>query len=161
VGGLPYATDNNGITIDMTFYSRYSSYNNVETSRDSINREMYPSRSTAGSTSSAARNEVDWVGAGLSLGGSVASLVSIATPQGRLIGMTITLVTMYRNIYKGYKGELEWEDVYNRNLEAGALAVGGEAIRKFAPIVSGGYDVFKHQWGLFKGGKKLLYDPNQ
>jgi hypothetical protein len=122
---------------------------------------MYPSSSTTGSTSSASRREVDWVGAGLSFGGSVASLVSIATPAGRAAGFIITLGTMYRNIYKGYKGELEWDDVYNRNLEAGALAVGGEAIRKFAPIVSGGYNVFKHQWGLIKGGKKLFYDPNQ
>ncbi|OGL47349.1 MAG: hypothetical protein A2W05_00960, partial [Candidatus Schekmanbacteria bacterium RBG_16_38_10] len=45
-GSLPYATDSNGITIDMTFYNRYSAYKTVEvTSEDSINRDMYPSNS--------------------------------------------------------------------------------------------------------------------
>ena len=103
----------------------------------------------------------DFVDVGISLAGSAASLVALATPAGRLAGYSITLYGMWRNVYKGFKGDLEWDVVYDRNVESAALAVGGEALRLWAPTIGVGYGVFKHQWGLYKGGKKLLYDPYQ
>src|SRR3990172_8822451 len=54
-----------------------------------------------------------------------------------------------------------YNDAYRQNIEAGVLSVTGFALGQWAPdAASAAYNVFRHQWGLFRTIKKSVYDTN-
>ena len=125
--------------------------------------ELDPNDSVA-RTALSKRTKVDGFGAGLAFAGSVNSLASIGvkySPYGRVVGFGLLGINIWNNLNKGYKGEMDWTDVSEANAEAAFLSVGGEVFRKFVPVAADGYKVLRHEWGMYRGFKKLVYDPNQ
>jgi RHS repeat-associated protein len=168
---LQYASDN-GITLDMTFYLRYGDHQyNVDTIRDSINREMYPSRSTTGSTSSAARNEVDWVSATLAGTSSISSLVAIGAPHpyvkigAGFIGTISTGGSVLYSIYQYKQGEMSRNELALQvALDITPMFGKGAArviSKKIYEAVGGGFDIIEHQIGTGEVIYETIIKPNR
>lgn len=155
-GGSEYNGDVHGNTYDYTSTYRKIGYTY---GRDLEFVEAYGHRDSYESPHY--RRDIDWFAAGLTIAGSAASLASIAVPPLRYVGMGITFTGI---IYAGYQykvGAMTESDFRDKVVLDVSLQVAGP----FGKWVGGeaadaAVKVFKHEYGLFKTGKKIFYDPN-
>lgn len=152
----------------MTFYQRYGDYQyNVNTIRDSINREMYPSQSRRESSADSNhpnRKGIDWFDATLAGVSSGAALVALGAPHpyvklgAEAVGISAAALSAGRSYYRFRQNEITGGQLaIALTLNLSPLA--GE--RLAGKVGQAALGVLEHQIGTLEALKSIFYDPNK
>ena len=101
----------------------------------------------------------DKIGAGLALANSYVTLGSIVLPALRGVSFGLTIASVAYAGYRYETGEISRDELASQVALAVEMQLLGKVGKSLGSAADAAVKVFKHEYGLLRGSKKLLVDP--